>query len=113
MTDSWRVNYDYDRAIEKDFAGGQCLTYQKAPLERLQDPPNTRSDCWHIYTSRKYDDTVPYTLEAYNSNRAAWHRNVYFWALGIGAAGTAIASGLVYFFGWLIGWIFAGFRPQH
>jgi len=29
-----------------------------------------------------------------------------------GAAGTAIASGLVYFLGWLVGWVVAGFRQQ-
>ena len=40
------------RDIEKDFASGQCRTYQTAPLEKLQEPPSTRSDCWHIHTSR-------------------------------------------------------------
>ena len=103
------VTSGYSRDIEKEFASGQCQAYQTAPFDRLKEPKYSEA-CWHIYTSRQSDSTVPYTLEAYNSNRAAWHRNVYFWALGIGAAGTAIASGLVYFFGWLVGWILMGFR---
>ena len=72
----------------------------------------TRKACWHIYTSRQSDSTVPYTLEAYKSDRAAWHRDQYLWALGIGIAGAAIASGLVYFLGWLIGWVRTGFRQN-
>ncbi|MBR1143681.1 hypothetical protein [Bradyrhizobium sp. AUGA SZCCT0431] len=102
----------YDRAIEQDFASGQCRTYQTGPLERLPEP-GFNDGCWHIYTSRKYDAAVPYTLEAYRNNNSAKAREHYLTALGMGVAGTAIVSGLVYFFGWLIGWIFAGFRPQH
>jgi len=103
--------YSYDRAIEKDFASGQCLTYQTAPLEKLQEPVYGNA-CWHIYTSRKYDNTVPYTLEAHKSSNSAESRDWYLIKLGIGAAGTAIASGLVYFLGWLVGWVVAGFRQQ-
>ena len=58
--------YDYDRAIEKEFESGQCQTYQTAPLETLREPAYGK-DCWHIYLSRKYDNTVPYTLEAYKT----------------------------------------------
>jgi hypothetical protein len=105
--------YDYERAIEKEFKSGQCQTYQTAPLEKLVEP-RYGEGCYHIYTSRKYDNTntVPYTLEAYKSNESAEHRNWYLMALGVGVAGTAIGSGLVYFLGWLVGWILTGFR-QH
>jgi hypothetical protein len=98
----------YDRAIEEDFESGQCLTYQTAPLEKLREP-NYGEGCWHIYTSRKYDNTVPYTLEARDNSNSATDRNWYLMALGIGAAGTAITSGLVYFLGWVIGWILTGY----
>ena len=77
----------------------------------LKEPKYSEA-CYHIYSSRQSDSTIPYTLEAYNSNRAAWLRNEYLMALGVGAAGTALVSGLVYFLGWLVGWIVIGFRQQ-
>ena len=103
--------YDDDRAIEKEFESGQCQNYQTAPLESLREH-GYREGCWHIYLSRKYDDTVPYTFEAYKRNNSAWDREQYLFALVMGVAGTAIASGLVYFLGWLVGWVVTGFR-QH
>ena len=108
----WQLErHDYDRAIEKEFESGQCQTYQTAPLESLREHGYSEG-CWHIYLSRKYDDTVPYTFEAYKRNNSAWDREQYLFALGMGVAGTAIASGLVYFLGWLVGWVVTGFR-QH
>ena len=97
--------YDYRRAIEKDFASGQCQTYQTAPLETLREPAFSDEgvSCWHIYTARKSPDSgrksedsksVPYTLEAYDNWHAAWVRRNYLIGLSIGVAGTAIASGL-------------------
>ena len=109
LKDTQAGRYSYDRAIEKEFEGGKCVTYQTAPLGTLQEPAYG-NPCYHIYLSRTYDNTVPYTLEAYKTDKSAWDRNQYLIALGMGAAGTAIASGLVYFFGWLVGWILAGFR---
>jgi hypothetical protein len=102
----------YGHAIEKEFESGQCRAYQTQPLVTLQEPAYGKP-CYHIYTSRTYDSTIPYTLEAHNNRNSARDWETHLETLGIGAAGTAIVSGLVYFFGWLIGWIFAGFRPQH
>ena len=65
-------HYDFDRKIEKEFASGQCRAYQTAPLVNLREP-GYGEDCYYIYLSRKYDSTVPYTLESYNSDRAASH----------------------------------------
>jgi hypothetical protein len=112
----WRVGrVHYNLAIGDDFNSGQCSTYQTAPFEKLREPDSLKDGgCWHIYTSRKYDstNTVPYTLEVYTSHNSAEDRQQYLIGLGIGAAGTAIVSGLVYFLGWLVGWILTGFR-QH
>jgi hypothetical protein len=104
--------YSFDRGIEKEFESGQCRTYQTAALSTLKQP-RIDEGCYYIYLSRQYDSTVPYTLEAYNRKNSADSRDAYLVALGIGAAGTAIASGLVYFLGWLVGWILTGFRQQH
>ena len=78
-------------------------------METLPEPAYGK-DCLYIYLSRKFDNTVPYTLEAYKSYSSACDREQYLAALGVGAAGTAIVSGLVYFFGWLVGWIFDGLQ---
>jgi hypothetical protein len=108
--------YNYRRVIEKEFASGQCLTYQTAPLENLREPAysDEGGSCWHIYTSREseHSKSVPYTLETYDNWHSAWVRRNYLIGLSIGIAGTAIVSGLVYFLGWLVGWILTGFR-QH
>ena len=107
----WQLGeYSFDRAIEKEFASRRCQTYQMAPFEQLQDPRDGEG-CWHIYTSRKYHDTVPYTLEAHKSETGPQEsRNYDLTALSMGTAGTAIVSGLVYFLGWLVGWVLTGFR---
>ena len=49
--------HEYDLGIESDFESGR-------PLEMLQEPAYG-TDCLHIYLSRKFDNTVPYTIEAY------------------------------------------------
>jgi hypothetical protein len=105
--------YDYRREIEKEFASGQCRIYQTEPFEKLREP-GLNDGCWYIYEDRKYDKDIvlPYTLEAYKSKKSAYDREQYLIALSVGVAGTAIASGLVYFLGWLVGWILTGFR-QH
>ena len=54
----------------------------------------------------------PIHLRLTNRNNSAWDREQYLFALVIGVAGTAIASGLMYFLGWLVGWVVTGFR-QH
>ena len=79
----WQLGrYDYDRGIEKEFESGQCQTYQTAPLESLREHGYS-GGCWHIYLSRKYDDTVPYTFEAYKRNNSAWDREQYLFALAV------------------------------
>ena len=100
--------HEYDRGIERDFESGRCLIYQTATMEMLPEPAGR--DCLHIYLSRKFDNTVPYTLEAYKIYSSARDREQYLAALAVGAAGTAIVSGFVYFFGWLVGRILTGFR---
>ena len=99
--------HEYDRGIESDFESGRCLIYQTAPLEMLPEPAYGR-DYLHIYLSRKFDDTFPYTPEAYKTYSSARDREQYLAVLAVGAAGTIIVSGLAYFFGWLVGRILTG-----
>ena len=99
--------HEYDRGIESDFESGRCLIYQTAPMEILPEPAYG-SDCLHIYLSRKFDDTIPYTLEAYKTYSSGRDWRQYLAVFAVGAAGTIIISGLVYFFGWLVGRILTG-----
>ena len=70
--------------------------------------PAYGSDCLHIYLSRKFDNTIPYTLEAYKTYSSGRDWLQYLAVFAVGAAGTIIISGLVYFFGWLVGRILTG-----
>jgi hypothetical protein len=104
-------NWDYRRSIEKDFSNPACKDYQVRPLHTLREPAYD-TGCWHIYTSRKYDDsaTVPFTLEVYDRRQDEHWRNVYLTGLGLGTAATIVVSGLLYLIGWVIAWIIRGFR---
>ena len=74
--------HEYDRGIETDFESGRCLIYQTAPMEMLPEPAYGR-DCLYIYLSRKFDNTVPYTLEAYKTYSSARDREQYLAALSV------------------------------
>jgi hypothetical protein len=104
-------DWDYRWSIEKDFANPACQDYQVRPTSALREPASDQA-CWHIYLSRKYDDTrtVPYTLAVYERESYARWRNNYLGGLGIGIVGTVTLSALVYFAGWVIAWILRGFR---
>jgi hypothetical protein len=88
----------YDRAIERDFANSECLSYQTAPFETLKVPTYGHA-CWHIYMSRGPKSAVPFTLEAYRARNAVWDRDRHLKALGFGAALTAIFGALVFVLG--------------
>src|SRR5262245_4622007 len=80
-------SWNYRSAIVKDFANPACQDYQVRPIRDLREP-GWDQGCWYIYTSRKYDDTVPYTLAAYDRERDAHWRDVYLSVLGLGTAAT-------------------------
>jgi hypothetical protein len=111
VPDSTVYDWDYRWSIEKDFANPACQDYQVRPISELREPASDQA-CWHIYLSRKYDDTrtVPYTLAVYDRKSHAYWRNYYLQGLGIGIIGTVTLSALVYFAGWVIAWILRGFR---
>ena len=99
--------HEYDRGIESDFESGRCLSYQTAPLEMLPEPPYGR-DCLHIYLSRKFDDTFPYTLEAYKTYSSCTRPGAVHCRAGCRRCWDGHFGGLVYFFGWLVGRILTG-----
>jgi hypothetical protein len=111
--DTYSSSFDYHKSIIKDFENPQCRNYQTRPLGELREPPwGSGGSCWHIYTSRKYDASVPppCTLRDYENYRNSWWLQTYFMVLGIGTAMTVLISAVVYFLGWVVGWILRGFR---
>jgi hypothetical protein len=102
----------YQRAIEKDFGNSLCRPYQTAPISSLTEPPwhPDGGSCWHIYPARLYDHTVPYTLEAYDRVKNAAWREAYLQVVAFGAIGTMLLSAFAYLCGWVVGWIYRGFR---
>jgi hypothetical protein len=104
-------NSDYRRDLLADFKNPACREYSVSPLNTLIEPHLTEP-CYHIYTSRKFDNTVPYTIEAHDRHLYQHYRSVYLSALGFGTLATVAISVLVYLVGTVIGWIVRGFRPQ-
>jgi hypothetical protein len=72
-------DWDYRRSIERDFANPACQDYQVRPISELREPDFVDQACWHIYNSRRFDDTrtVPYTLAVYDRKHEAYWRNYY------------------------------------
>src|SRR5262245_46023910 len=103
------ASWDYRWELEKDFQNSQCKPYQTAPLSTLSKPA-FREACYEIYFSRQHDETVPYTLEAYDRRVSAWWRRSYLEALAVGTIGTILLSAFAHLCGRVVGWISRGFR---
>ena len=105
---------DYQRRLEKDLANPACKEYQTRPFLSLVQPEFDEDGgaCWHLFTSRKYDDTktIPFTMETYERRQQEHWRNIYLAELAVGTVGTVAISGLIYLAGWVVGWIIRGFR---
>ena len=102
-------HFNYRWELEKDFRNPQCRACQTAPLGTLSKP-SFGEPCYHISFSRQFDETVPYTLEAYDRDRSAQWRKTYLEALAFGTIGTILFSAFAYLCGWVVGWIYRGFR---
>jgi hypothetical protein len=72
------ADWDYRWSIERDFANPACQDYQVRPISELRDP-DVGQPCYHIYFSRRFDEsrTVTYTLAVYERNSRARWRNDY------------------------------------
>ena len=111
------VDYWYNDKLKADIADARCRAYQMEPFEKLARIEDYSAPCTHLYWSRHFDrlehkiDTVPYTFEVHERNLSAKRWKDYAWAVRVVGFLTALGSGAVYFLGWLIGWIVAGFRP--
>ena len=109
--DGRNANLSYRLELMVDFNDPNCKEYTVRPLPTLREPRITEP-CYRIFQSRQYDDTVPYTIEAYDRRDDEHWRDFYLSAVGWGAGGTLVISALVYLIGWIVGWIIRGFRPR-
>ena len=112
VTDPRSVNLEYHRFIEEEFDSGHCEAFQTATLEALKTLLGTGCVLIREHRIRNQITAVPFTREAYDSSLAALYRQRILKVMAEDAVATAIISGLVYFLGWLVGWILACFR-QH
>ena len=114
-SDSQLSEWKYRWAAEKEFKNPECTPYQTQPIRQLTEPAydsEGNRGCWHIYTSRKLrdNDVIPYTLKIFNGDfiRERWIGLLEL--AGIGAIGALLVSALLYFIGWVVAWVIAGFR---
>ena len=109
-------HFNFRWELEKDFRNPQCEFYQTAPIDTLrwEGLPSWEAPCWHIYVSRRNDKTEPYTLEVYDRHSSAqWWENELpqiLLGIGFGTVGTILLSAFAYLCGWVVGWIYRGFR---
>jgi hypothetical protein len=100
--------------LEIDFRNPQCERYRTAPLDTLHQRPADEG-CTHLYSARTRDETnIPFSLETALKDldrqaSASWWSK-YEASFGLGFLGTAVLSAFAYFCGWIVGWIYRGFR---
>jgi hypothetical protein len=98
----------------RNLSYGNCTDYINKPINQLDEPPLSGSgdNCWNVYTARKYAEEVdiyPYSIEAYDRGEARRNRNKFFLFAAVVIPEVLIASGLIYFVGFLIAWVRRGF----
>jgi hypothetical protein len=111
-----RAAYDEKWAVEKNLDNPDCLQYSLQPFEKLVEPPwaglNDPKSCYRLYAYRKHNNQVsfPYTKQQLDKDFA-----IKIWSdLGLIAliygVIAILLSALVYFAGFLVAWVLAGFR---
>ena len=111
-----RAAYEIKWAVEKNLAKPDCLQYSLQPFDKLVEPPwagfNEPTGCYNLYAYRKHNNQVsfPYTKQQLDKDFA-----VKIWSdLGLAAliygVIAIVLSALIYFAGFLVAWVLAGFR---
>lgn len=105
--------YGYREDLKKDLSSPFRINYITRPFSRLVEPPYSPDgrNCWHLYTTRKYEDidTYPYSISAYDNKESKRKREDYLTGALMYGVLVLIASGLLYLVGFLIAWIRRGF----
>jgi hypothetical protein len=100
--------WDTVAAFEKP----ECRDTQTAPLSTLHNLPI--GDCTGIYVARRdrepMSEPTPYTLEIYHQRQSEKWWRYYRAHATYGIIATLFVSAFVYLCGWIIGWIYRGFR---
>ncbi|MFC5068863.1 hypothetical protein ACFPFW_12680 [Flaviflagellibacter deserti] len=110
---SW--DWDQRRDLERDLLNPNCVEYRSRPVEDLREPAwsATESTCYRLYTVRKiWKPALPFTIDHWDAIRASEKRNAFLAMAGAFTLATLLVAGLVYFAGFLLAWIRAGFRKQ-
>ncbi|MGN7124352.1 hypothetical protein [Methylorubrum thiocyanatum] len=106
------ADWEYRNAARKEVRSGKCDDYINGEFSRLAAPAFslTEPTCYHIYYSRYFSKTKgPYEEKQDLDERLAEARWDALGFVGIASACVLIASGLVYFLGWLVAWVRRGF----
>ena len=108
----WR----YKSGITNDFKTLACADYISKPLSALREPPfGNGGTCWHIYTSRYYDnmrfgDIFPYTDNVYEANALGERWKQFGMGFSLLTAAVALGAAVVYGLGAVIAWVRRGFK---
>ncbi|CAO4185280.1 hypothetical protein [Methylorubrum extorquens] len=105
-------NWEYRNATRSEVRSGLCDDYINKKLSQLKEPrySSTENTCYHIYTARWFSKTQgPYDEERFVAERYSEARWDALGFVGIASVCVLIASGLVYFLGWMVAWVRRGF----
>ncbi|WHQ70102.1 hypothetical protein [Methylorubrum extorquens] len=105
-------NWEYRNVTRSEVWSGQCDDYVNKEFSQLQEPrySSTENTCYHIYNSRRFSATQgPYDEERLAAERLSEARWDALGFVAIASVGVLIASGLVYFLGWMVAWVRRGF----
>lgn len=105
-------SYSYRESVAKDIQSSRCNIYINQPFNKLIEPQfGEGGSCWHLYTTRKYDDKdiYPYSLSVYDAKEKSRKLQMFFSLAALFSGLVLAGSALGYFAGFLISWIRRGF----
>jgi len=105
-------NINYRNSFIRDLGNPRCSEYLTKPFRELKEPEfGVGGTCWHIYTSRRFEeqDVYPYSLEQYD--KKSRQHQLRFLAEMVAICGGVVLflSVTLYGLGLLIAWIRRGF----
>lgn len=110
--------YQYKWAVEKELKNPECQPFSKKPLSELTEPNYNNSEgregCYHLYNYRHFHNqtTIPYTQESLDSDFTKEIWGELLTLSGVGGLIAGMLSATIYFLGWLVAWIVAGFSKK-
>ena len=114
MADNNRSSRKFERKTIEALALPECFEYAIMPLKELTWP-DVGDSCYYVYSHRYSNqdkNDLPLTAEKVRKNVQSKIWNDYLLIMFFFLVGTVACSLVLYFLGFLPGWVFAGFKKN-